>query len=264
MTALTAAAIAELTVFAGRLADRAGDAILPHFRNLAAVDDKSAAGQRYDPVTVADRAAETAMRALIAKTYPTHGIFGEEHGHSTGASPLTWVLDPIDGTRAFITGLPLWGVLIALNDGTAPVIGIMDQPFTGERFLGTPDGASLNGAPLRCRPCPTLDGARLMTTGPDLFPSAADLAAFDRVRARAQLTRFGGDCYAYAMVAAGHVDAVIEAGLKPYDIQALIPIVQGAGGIVTDWQGGDAQQGGRVLACGDRRLHAEIISVLAP
>lgn len=263
MTALTDRQLTDLTEFAGRLADAARDAILPHFRTLQAVEDKGGVGG-YDPVTVADRAAERAMRRLIAEHHPDHGVLGEEEGHQPGAAPLTWVLDPIDGTRAFITGLPLWGVLIALNDGRRPVIGVMDQPFTGERYVGTPQGTVLNGRPLACRPCPVLDQARLMTTGPDLFPTAADLAGFERVRARAQLTRFGGDCYAYAMIAAGQVDVVIEAGLKPYDIQALIPIVEGAGGLVTDWQGGDAQQGGRVLACGDRHLHREIMALLAP
>ncbi|PWR18813.1 inositol monophosphatase family protein [Zavarzinia compransoris] len=290
--------IEAMTRFAGRLADAARAVILPYFRTDMPVDDKAdlwGGAKGYDPVTAADKGAEAAIRALIEAEYPGHGILGEEYGEKTGTEPLTWVLDPIDGTRAFITGLPLWGTLIALNDGTAPVIGVMDQPYTGERFTGNPDGAfleriadslnrqfaqvSLNRAVsgklvstspetalgtkrLKTRACPGLAQARLMTTSPHLFRTPETQAAFTRVADRAQLVRYGGDCYAYAMVAAGQVDAVIETNLEAYDIQALIPIVRGAGGQVTDWTGGDAQAGGSVVATGDARVHAEILALL--
>ena len=257
--------IETLTRFAGRLADASRAVILPFFRTEMPVDDKAdlwGGAKGYDPVTEADRKAEAVIRGLIEAVYPEHGILGEEFGAKSGTSPLTWVLDPIDGTRAFITGLPLWGTLIALNDGNRPAIGVMDQPFTGERFIGNATGAFLGTRKLKTRACPTLAHARLMTTSPHLFRTETDRAAFDRVAGGAQLVRYGGDCYAYAMIAAGQVDAVIETGLEAYDIQALIPIVEGAGGKVTSWTGGDCQNGGSVLATGDARLHDEILSLL--
>lgn len=258
--------IETLTRFAGRLADASRAVIMPYFRTAMPVDDKAdlwGGAKGYDPVTEADKGAEAAIRALIEAEYPGHGILGEEYGAKAGTEPFTWVLDPIDGTRAFITGLPLWGTLIALNDGKAPVIGVMDQPFTGERYIGNPNGAFLGARKLKTRACPTLSHARLMTTSPHLFRTPETLAAFNRVAEKAQLVRYGGDCYAYAMIAAGQVDAVIETNLEAYDIQALIPIVQGAGGLVTSWTGGDAQAGGSVVATGDARLHAEILALLA-
>lgn len=257
---------ATLTAFAGTLADAARAAILPYFRTAMAVDDKGeqwGGAKGYDPVTEGDRAGEAAIRALIEAHYPDHGILGEEFGAKKGASPFTWVLDPIDGTRAFITGLPLWGTLIGLNDGTRPVVGVMDQGFTGERFTGSAAGSFLNGKPIRTRPCPGLSAARLMATGPYLFRTPETKAAFERVAAKAQLLRYGGDCYAYCMVAAGHVDAVVESSLETYDIQALIPIIEGAGGVVTSWDGGDPQAGGNVVAAGDKRVHAEVLGLLA-
>ncbi|PWR22580.1 histidinol-phosphatase [Zavarzinia aquatilis] len=263
--ALDRAEIETLTAFAGRLADASRAVILPYFRTVMPVDDKAdlwGGAKGYDPVTEADRGAEAAIRALIEAEYPDHGILGEEYGAKQGSSPLTWVLDPIDGTRAFITGLPTWGTLIALNDGREPVVGVMDQPFTGERYVGTEAGAFLGGRKLSVRACPGIAHARLMTTSPHLFRTKESLAAFTRVADKAQMVRYGGDCYAYAMVASGHVDAVIETNLEPYDIQALIPIVRGAGGQITSWTGGDAQQGGSVVATGDKRLHAEILALL--
>ena len=246
--------------FAGELADVSAKAIAPYFRTQMNVEHKG--GERYDPVTVADRAAERAMRELIGERFPQHGIHGEEEGLRTGTSALTWVLDPIDGTRAFITGLPLWGTLIALNDGERPRIGVMNQPYTGERFLGTPEGAWLGAQPIRTQACAALAKARISCTTPQMFDSPAQLAAFNRVAQRARMVRYGGDCYAYCMLACGHIDAVIEAGLQAYDIQALMPIIEGAGGIVTAWHGGDAQHGGAVVACGDRELHAQIVALL--
>jgi myo-inositol-1(or 4)-monophosphatase len=259
--ALTPDTLEELRRFAFDLADASAKAIQPWFRSTLAVDDKG--GRVYDPVTEGDRAAERAMRELIRRRYPGHGILGEEEASVEGTCGLTWVLDPIDGTRAFITGLPLWGTLIALNDGSRPVLGVMNQPFTGERYWGAPGGAWRNGERLRTRACPSLAQARIMSTSPQLFDTPERLAAFQSVAADAQLVRYGGDCYAYCMVASGFVDAVIEAGLKPYDVQALIPILEGAGGRMTAWDGGDPQHGGTVVACGDPALHAQLVARLA-
>lgn len=257
---LSAAQLAEYLAFAEQLADAAAAAIAPYFRAELAVDDKG--GRLFDPVTAADKAAERAMRELILARYPEHGILGEEEDAVAGSSPLTWVLDPIDGTRAFITGLPLWGTLIALNDGERPVLGVMNQPFTGERYTGSPAGAWRNGTPLRTRACKSLSSARLMCTTPDMFDSAARRAAFEAVAADAQLLRFGGDCYAYCMLASGFVDAIVEASLQPYDVQALMPIVEGAGGVMTAWDGSSAQHGGAIVACGDPALHAQLVERL--
>jgi myo-inositol-1(or 4)-monophosphatase len=249
----------EYLQFANELADAAAAAILPHFRAGAGAENKSAHG--FDPVTAADRGAERAMRALIKARYPHHAILGEEEGGQAGTG-LTWVLDPIDGTKAFLLGLPLWGTLIALNDGTRPILGLMNQPFTRERFVGTTHCAWNGGHVLHTRPCGQLADAHVMCTSPDIF-DAAQRATFDAVVAQARLLRYGGDCYAYCMLASGHVDAVIEAGLKPWDVQALVPIIEGAGGVITTWDGGDVQHGGTVLACGDARLHAQLVTALA-
>ncbi|MCY1332250.1 Histidinol-phosphatase [compost metagenome] len=251
---------AEFLTFAGRLADAASAVTLAYFRAVFEVVDKGAT--RFDPVTIADREAERAMRELIRSTYPTHGILGEEEQRIAGTEPFSWVLDPIDGTRAFITGLPLWGTLIALNDGQRPVLGIMDQPFTRERFSGDGKQAWLNGKLLGGRSCKSLSDAKLLCTTPDMFEAGEQWEAFQRVARAAKMQRYGGDCYGYCMVAAGQVDAVVEAGLQPYDVQALIPIIEGAGGIVTSWTGGDPQHGGAVVACGDARVHEEILRLL--
>ncbi|WP_434729392.1 histidinol-phosphatase [Pseudomonas soli] len=257
---LSAEQIDEFGSFSEQLADAAAAAIKPHFRASLDVEDKG--GRLYDPVTIADKAAEEAMRALIQAHYPTHGILGEEQGAALGSSPLTWVLDPIDGTRAFITGLPLWGTLIALNDGTRPVLGVMNQPFTGERFIGTPHGAWRNGTALKTRACADLASATLMCTTPDMFDTPARKAAFEAVAGKARLMRYGGDCYAYCMLASGFVDVIVEASLQPYDVQALMPIIEGAGGVITSWDGGSAQDGGCVVACGDPALHAQVLAML--
>lgn len=256
-----ASEIEQYLAFADQLADASAQTIMPHFR--AALDVSNKGDRLYDPVTVADKGAERIMRELIQAAYPDHGILGEEEASFAGSSPLTWVLDPIDGTRAFITGLPLWGTLIALNDGRRPCLGIMNQPFTRERFSGSAQGAWLNGRPLRTRACPNLAGATMMATSLEIFTTGQQRAAFDHLASQAQLVRFGGDCYAYCMLAAGLVDVVMEASLQPYDVQALIPIVEGAGGKMTTWLGGDAQHGGLVLACGDPRLHDQLVAELA-
>lgn len=254
--------------FAHHLADLAGAAVLPHFRRRLEVTNKAGTKGGYDPVTVADRAAERAMRAAIAKQFPDDGIVGEEFAPREGKSSRQWVLDPIDGTRAFIMGSPLWGTLIGLIQGGAPVLGLMDQPYTRERFWAAkgrarwrgPDGKTRR---LRTRECRALAGAVLTTTHPDLFCSRAEAAAFARLKGRARMTRYGGDCYGYCLLAAGLVDAVVEAGLKPHDVVALVPIVEGAGGQITTWDGKPALKGGRIVATGDRRVHEEVLVLLA-
>ncbi|MBX3258854.1 MAG: histidinol-phosphatase [Labilithrix sp.] len=256
----------ELVRFAHRLADASGEVIRPWFRVALDVTDKGTGRAGFDPVTEADRAGETALRRLIEATYPEHGVLGEEHGHAPGASPLTWVLDPIDGTRAFICGMPQWGTLIALNDGARPVLGVLDQPVTGERWIGHAGRAELvtggEAAPIRTRPCADLASAVLTTTHPTAYFTKPEQDAFQRLAGAAKMTRYGGDCYAYGLLAMGFIDLVVESALKPWDVQALIPIVEGAGGLFTSWDGGDAQNGGRVVAAGDARVHAEALAVL--
>ena len=254
-----------LLAFVDRLADAASDSIMPHFRAALSVESKGAAG--FDPVTIADRNAEAAMRRLIGETWPDHGIIGEEHGSERPDADYVWVLDPIDGTRSFITGLPIWGTLIGLLHRGEPVFGMMAQAFTRERYWGDGGSASYRGpdghtVPLSTRACAGLGDATLFTTTPAMF-KGSDRAAYDRVEGAVKLARYGTDCYAYCMVAAGHADVVVEAGLKPYDIVALIPIIHGAGGQVTTWEGGSAAQGGRIVASGDKRLHAAVLERLA-
>ena len=254
----------DIEAFVDRLATESGRVILPFFRTSLAVEDKAPGGV-FDPVTEADRAAEVVLRRLIRETFPDHGIVGEEFGAENPDADFVWVVDPIDGTRAFMSGFPLWGTLIGLTRGGAPAYGIMHQPFIGERFVGDGAGASYRGPHgervLRTRACRSLAEAVLSTTSPKLF-DAASLPAYGEVEARVKLARYGYDCYAYAMLAAGQIDLVVEAGLKPYDIVALIPIVEGAGGIVTTWEGGSAAGGGRIVACGDGRVHAEVLELL--
>ena len=269
--------------FVEKLATASGEAILPFFRSAMAIEDKSAgSGPRqaaFDPVTEADRAAETVMRRMIRETFPQHGIVGEEFGAHAPDAEYVWVLDPIDGTKSFISGIPLWGTLIGLMHNGVPAFGMMHQPFTRERFRGDGRASWWQGPPLRepvlrspgkaaaperrlrTRKCFALAEATLMTTTPAMFPAELRLA-YERVERQARLARYGADCYAYCMLAAGHVDVVIEAGLKPYDIVALMPIVQGAGGIVTSWDGGSAAQGGAVVACGDASLHEKVLKLL--
>jgi histidinol phosphatase-like enzyme (inositol monophosphatase family) len=254
----------RLLAFADTLADAAREVILPYFRAAHACEDKGGPG-RFDPVTDADKAAERAMLALIERECPDHGVLGEEYGERASHSGYQWILDPIDGTRAFISGLPTWGVLIGLYYEGRPLIGVMDQPFTGERYRGWNDGANatVRGVthPLKTRACASLSEAIFSTTSPDLF-EGEEAQAWSRVRGKAKLVRYGYDCYAYAMVAAGHLDGVIESGLKPFDIAALIPILTGAGGGVCSWDGGDASQGGRVLAFGNATVRDETLALL--
>ena len=248
--------------FLFRLADAAARESLPRFRMGGAVDSKP--GDAFDPVTEADRSAEKAIRSLIEAEYPAHSILGEEFG-TTGAGAVQWVIDPIDGTRAFISGIPVWGTLIGMTVSGRARIGIMHQPFTGERFWADGTAAFADGpaghrrlAVSRTR---ALEAAILFTTTPRLFRGEM-LQRFEVLEARARLTRFGVDCYAFVMLAAGHVDLVVEAGLKPYDIVALIPIIEQAGGIVTDFGGGRAEGGGDILAAATPELHAEALAIL--
>jgi myo-inositol-1(or 4)-monophosphatase len=247
------------------MARRAGEAILPHFRNNPAVENKHQDGG-YDPVTVADRAAEAAVRAVIAERHPAHGIFGEEQGFQAG-NGLTWVVDPIDGTRAFMTGMLHWGVLIALFDGVEPVLGVMHQPFTDEFWLGTNDAAEYRrgsvSQPLCVRAATGVADSVMGSTGPQYFAGPDELEAFNALREEVRFTRFGGDCYIYAALSMGQLDLVVEASLHAYDIQALMPIIRGAGGVVTTWDGGDASMGGRVIAAGDAEVHRAALAILA-
>ncbi|MBE7244634.1 MAG: histidinol-phosphatase [Actinomycetospora chiangmaiensis] len=260
--------VVELGRFMDDLAEASGQAILPFFRAQFALEDKARGGSPFDPVTEADRAAEVVLRAMINKAFPGHGILGEEFGTEREDAECVWVLDPIDGTRAFIAGLPTWGTLIGLTRNGVPVRGLMHQPYLCERFTGDGHSARLRGPSgertLRSRRCGDLSQAILATTDPRLFAAGEEAERFRAVEARVRLSRYGADCYAYCMLAAGQIDLVIEAGLKPYDICALIPIIEGAGGKVTTWDGGSAAGGGRILAAGDPRLHEAALRMLNP
>jgi histidinol phosphatase-like enzyme (inositol monophosphatase family) len=254
----------DFATFVEALATHSGDAILPFFRTSLAALDKSTNGA-FDPVTEADRAGEVAMRRLINANFPSHGIIGEEFGAERHDAEYVWVLDPIDGTKAFICGLPIWGTLIGLTRHGRPVYGMMNQPFSRERFSGDGQAARYEGPAgrraLRVRGCASVSEAVISTTHPGMM-APAERQCFDRLEARAKLSRYGGDCYAYAMLAAGHIDLVVESGLKPYDIVAIIPIIEGAGGVITSWNGGDASGGGSIIAASDRRVHEEALAIL--
>ena len=252
--------------FAEQLADASGAVIRPWFRVPLDVVDKGAGKAVFDPVTEADRAAELELRRRIQSAYPTHGILGEEHGHTPGDGNYTWVLDPIDGTRAFICGMPQWGTLIALSCRERPVLGVIDQPFTRERWVGfggktvltTSEGSRV----LRTRACEGLRSAVLTTTHPSSHFTPAEASAFGELATEAKMTRYGGDCYAYGLLAAGFIDVIVEAGLAPWDVCALIPVIEGAGGVMSSWDGSEPQRGGRIVAAGDRRVHAEVLARL--
>lgn len=255
---------ADLLRVANLLADVARPETLRYFRK-ADLSPENKDKQGYDPVTVADKAAEKAMRAVLAKERPMDAIIGEEFGTTSGASGLTWVLDPIDGTRGYVSGTPTWGILIAVSDETGPLLGIIDQPYINERFVGGFGHAMMTGPmgeqPLACRTSAGISQARLLTTFPEVG-SAIEQKAFRKVAEQVQLTRYGMDCYGYALLAAGQVDLVIEAGLQTYDIQAPIAVIKAAGGIVSNWQGGAAHHGGRVLAAANRDIHTLALSIL--
>jgi len=256
-----------LLAFAHELADISGPTILPYFRRPIPVNNKAGNGC-FDPVTAADRTTERRIAKAIAARWPEHGLIGEEYGAVNAQARYRWVVDPIDGTRAFIMGSPLWGTLIGLLDGYAPMLGLMDQPFTGERFWSDASASFWRGTGgrarrIRTRACARIEDAVLTTTHPGLLATAGDRRAFSRLEAQVRMTRFGGDCYAYCLLAAGFVDCVVESGLKPYDVVALIPIIERAGGRITAWDGEPATNGGRIVAAGDPRLHEWLVSALS-
>jgi histidinol phosphatase-like enzyme (inositol monophosphatase family) len=257
--------IVELDAFLVELNQAASGAILPLFRADHGLVDKGGA-QGFDPVTEADKGAERAIRALISQRYPDHGVIGEEYGEDRPDAEFVWVLDPIDGTRAFIAGLPVWTTLIGLRHNGTPVMGSIGQPYIGELFIGHAGGSRLESRdgsrPLKVRPCPALSGAIIATTDPIIF-QGAERDAWRAVRAAARLARLGCDAYAYAMVAAGTLDLVVETGLKAWDIDAAIPVIAGAGGITTDWEGQPVGvHGGRIAIAGDRVCLDEALALL--
>ncbi|GAB4152571.1 MAG: inositol monophosphatase family protein [Sphingomonadales bacterium] len=247
------------------LARQAAKVILPHFRsdNEIEINNKAEKHVPFDPVTTADRAAEDIMRSLLIEARPQDGIEGEERLPRPSHSGRRWILDPIDGTRSFIAGVPMWGILIALNDGTRPVLGVAYQPCLDELYTANAQQALLNGAPIHSRACQDLGTARLATTDPALF-NTAEARVFEALSQQCQFRRLGLDWYAYALLAAGQIDLVVESGLKPHDVQALIPLVQAAGGRLTNWQGGDAQGGGQVVAAATDALLRQALAVLSP
>jgi len=265
MSSLSESQISEFSTFAETLADAAAGISLQYFRQNLAVTNKAEPGH-FDPVTEADRGAEEAIRALINDAYPHHGVLGEEHGTTNHDAEFVWVLDPIDGTRAFISGVPLWGTLIGLSHKGKAVIGICDQPYIGERFLGTPHGACVKRPPLDQTLSTSLvrrlEDATFSTTMPELFTGSRSNVV-SKLYAQSRLTRYGYDCYAYCLVAHGLIDVVVETDLKPYDIQALIPIIENAGGKVTTWSGGRAEDGGNIVAAATEELHQEVLDVIA-
>ena len=251
------------------LARAAGAAILPLFRADVGVEDKGAAKDgAFDPVTAADKGAEAAIRQAIAARFPDHGVIGEEYGEDRPDADFVWVLDPIDGTRGFIAGMPTWTTLIALRHHGAPVVGVIAQPYLDEVFVGTALGSRLirsgSVSQLAVRPCPDLKMAVVATTDPDIFQGAAR-DAWTRLRADSRVARFSADAYAYAMAAMGQLDLVVEARLKPWDVESCIPIVQGAGGHVTDWSGRPiGRNGGSLVIAGDRACLDQALALLAP
>lgn len=254
----------DLMRVAHLLADAARVETLKLFRTTNLSSDNKRP-QDFDPVTEADRAAERVMRAVINAERPHDAILGEEYGTSEGTSGLTWVLDPIDGTRGYISGTPTWGTLISVADKTGPIFGLIDQPFIGERFFGGFGTAEYTGPhaskPLETKQTGTLARSTIFTTFPEVG-SSLERKAFEAVSKKCMLARYGMDCYAYALLAAGQIELVVEAGLQPYDIQAPIAVVQAAGGVVTDWEGNPAHNGGRVIAAANHEVHACALNLI--
>ncbi len=254
----------DTIALAHRLCEASGAAIRPHFRQRIEVVNKLE--DAFDPVTEADKGGERAIRAILDAERPDDAILGEEYGEKAGTSGWRWVLDPVDGTRCFITGRHEWGSLIALEKDEVPVMGILDQPVLGERYIGVNGRTELHQAgrvtPLRTRACPQVKDAVLCATDPSAYMTPAQVAAFDRVKAAARLTRYHGDCYIFAMLAMGFIDVIVEGAFRRWDIAALVPLVEGAGGVITNWQGGVWRDGDAVVASGDPRLHDAIIRLL--
>jgi histidinol phosphatase-like enzyme (inositol monophosphatase family) len=257
-----------LLATAHHLADISGPAVLKHFRRPLRVENKLGGGG-FDPVTAADRGAEKAIGKALRQLRPGDALIGEEYGSHHGTSGYAWVIDPIDGTRAFIMGSPLWGTLIGLLHDGKPLLGVVDQPFTGERFWSGPKASYMRRAPgsrakiLRTRSCPRLEDAVLTSTHPDLFEGPRRRRTLERLKAKVRLTRYGGDCYHYCLLSAGFIDVIVEGGLQSYDVAALIPIIERAGGVITTWDGRPAADGGDIIACGDPALHASIVDMMA-
>lgn len=248
----------EFIAFANELAEIARGVIQPLFRTRVEVTAK----QDESPVTVADRNAELAMRQAIMARYPDHGIWGEEFGWHNERAKYCWVLDPVDGTKSFISGFPTFGTLISLTRLGIPVLGIIDQPVAGERWIGMEENATLNGKPCATRDCRELSNATLSTTSPYLF--GEQTYVFEKLRTLVRYTVFGYDCYAYAQLASGFIDLVVEVGLKPHDFCALRMVIEGAGGIITDWEGNPLTlaSDGKVIAAGDKVTHAQALTIL--
>lgn len=255
----------QLLAGAERAAEAAGEITLRYFRADMQIENK-AGEQAFDPVTQADKQAELAIRECLLDAFPDIGFHGEEHEIVIGSSGLTWVVDPIDGTRAFMSGMPLWGTLIGLFDGRDAILGVMDQPFLQERYTSVSGASWLQSrgekTQLKTRQGVSLSEATMYCTTPDMFDTPHDRAAFTRVRDAVRLSRYGGDCYAYSLLASGHVDVVLDCDLQPYDIVALIPLIEAAGGVVSNWQGESAVDGGYVVAAGSAELHAQTLQRL--
>lgn len=279
MTDISEREIFDLLATAHTLADQSANVILPYFRHKISVDHKDGKGI-YDPVTDADRNSEQVIRSYLAEHLPGHSIIGEEFGHLNNHSPFCWIIDPIDGTRAFVMGSPLWGTLIGLEHNNEPIIGMMNQPFTGERFWASPagafgwwpdgggefvnskrDGKVVRG--LKTSGCQVLGDAIITTTCPDLFGTTEELSAFHELRACCRMSRYGGDCYSYCLLALGQVDLIVESGLAPYDIAPLIPLIKGAGGVISTWDGGPANLGGKIIAAASPELHEAALGKLS-
>ena len=254
----------ETTDFLNHLADMAAQETLPRFRQLDSIDNKLTSG--FDPVTEADREAERVIREEIIKQFPNHGVIGEEHGEFQPDAEYCWVIDPVDGTKAFIAGIPVWGTLIALCKDGLPIAGIMSQPFTDERFVGTGDITKYfhknNEMKISTSENSNLSDAIIMTTTPDMF-KGEEGTAFQALSGKCKLARYGADCYAYCVLAAGQIDLVVEAGLNFYDIAAIVPIIEGAGGVVSDWSGNPNPKGGKILATANPEMHDKALEILA-
>ncbi|MEX2694404.1 histidinol-phosphatase [Rhizobium mongolense] len=249
--------------FFNRLAEAAKAETLPRFRSGLDVTNKLSSG--FDPVTEGDRAAEAAIRKLIEEHFPNHGILGEEHGDVGLDRDYVWIIDPIDGTRAFISGVPVWGTLIGLQKNGRAIMGMIEQPFTGERYFADQNGSTYSGPEgerrLKTRDCGALSNAILFTTSPHLF-TGLEMEKYREIERQVRLFRYGTDCYAYALLAAGHVDLVIENGLKPYDVGGIIPVIENAGGIITTWDGGRPENGGSIIAAGSRAVYDQALAIL--
>ena len=263
------AVLAELERFILDLNAAAAAVTLPLFRTILGIDNKAGSGAAFDPVTAADQGAEAAIRQLIAERFPEHGVIGEEYGSDRSDAEFVWVLDPVDGTRAFVAGIPLWAHLIGLRYQGEPLLGVIGQPYLNEVFLGAPSGSRLirpeGERPLRVRPCAVLNEATVAATDPAGYFNGDEIEAWHDIRGPARIIRLGGDSYIFAMLAMGTIDLVLESGLKVWDIDPIIPVIENAGGIVADWRGDRlGRHGGQVLAVGDRRLLDQVRPLLKP